>query len=78
MSKIEIDSIIAENDFEEGKSIQIRAEANDGEQVYEKDSFVTVSHRGIETKARIVSEPLLISSAADDNLNIYSLIVERA
>lgn len=76
MSKIEIDNIIAENDFEEGKSIQLRAAADD-EQVYAKHSLVMVSHRGIETQARIVAEPLLISSATDDDMNIYSLIVEK-
>ncbi|MBA4145929.1 MAG: hypothetical protein DI538_26340 [Azospira oryzae] len=78
MNTIEIDSIIAENDFEEGKSIQIRAEANSEEKVYEKNSFVTISHRGMETRARIVSEPLLISSEKDTNLSIYSLIVQKA
>lgn len=77
MNAITIKDPIAKADFEQGKSVQIRAKSKGQENVYEKNMIVAVLHDGSKINARIVSDPLLISSDRDTNDMVYSLIIEK-
>lgn len=77
MNDITIEDPIAKIDFEQGKSVQIRAKSKGEENVYAKSTMITVLHDGSKINARIVSDPLLISSDSDTKEKVYSLIIEK-
>jgi len=65
-------------DFKEGNSVQVRVTvpANE-EENYKKGGTVDVVHGDFHAKGKIVSEPLIISSALQGQNRTISLIVER-
>lgn len=77
MTDITIDDPIARTDFEQGRSVQIRATSTEHENIFEKNQVITVHHNGVEMNARIVSDPLLISSDTETKKSVFSLIVEK-
>ena len=66
------------NDFIAGNSIQVRVEADDSDlKTYLKDRIIKVVHDGLESKARIVSDPLVVSPSSENGPRTISLIIEK-
>lgn len=75
---ISTDDMNSYNDFMAGNSIQIRVKADDSDlKTYSKDRIVKVVHDGSESKARIVSDPLVVSSSSEKGPKTISLIIEK-
>jgi hypothetical protein len=75
---ISSDEEIIYKDFNAGNSVQVRVKVSPTEErEYVKGKTVKVVHGGAEASAKIVSDPLIISSEMEGEDRILSLIVEK-
>lgn len=64
--------------FQEGHPVQVRVSVSPGEEKeYEKGRTVKVIHDKGESEAKIVSEPIEISTKAEGNKKTFSLVLEK-
>jgi hypothetical protein len=65
-------------DFKDGNSVQVRVTVSAKEDnKFEKGQTVKVMCDGSEESAKIVSDPLVVRTKADDGNETISLIVEK-
>ena len=66
------------NDFVAGNSIQVRIEVAEPEvKDFSKNKIIKVVHAREETTAKIVSDPLIVSSSSEKGPKTLSLIIEK-
>lgn len=65
-------------DFKEGNSVQFRVTVSPENEKYEKGQTVKVVCGKDESTGKIVSDPLVVRTKAEDGKETISLVVEKA